>query len=141
MAATLRQRYGKDRVGAGASAAPIAHAEIGHEDVERVVGVDVAHTFPSDYRLALQALNKGRPLVLDNHNKLAAVVHELRARARRRRATAQRPNRPDGRPVRPAHAVAGVVTRAAEHRWTRCLDAASTRAARGRRPQSRTTRS
>jgi Flp pilus assembly CpaE family ATPase len=27
---------------------------------------------PSDYRLALQALNRGRPLALDNHNALAA---------------------------------------------------------------------
>ena len=46
-------------------------AEIGHEDVERTVGVDIAHTFPSDYRLALQAMNKGRPLVLDAQHELA----------------------------------------------------------------------
>ena len=34
-------------------------AEIGHEDVERAVGVKVKHTFPGDYRRALDALNKG----------------------------------------------------------------------------------
>jgi NAD-dependent oxidoreductase involved in siderophore biosynthesis len=34
----------------------------------------VAHTFPSNYRIALEALNTGRPVVLDNHNKLAAAL-------------------------------------------------------------------
>jgi Flp pilus assembly CpaE family ATPase len=48
-------------------------AEIGHEDVERTVGIDVRHTFPSDYRLALQAMNKGRPIVVENHNDLSAA--------------------------------------------------------------------
>jgi len=37
------------------------------------VGNAVKHLLPSDYRLALQALNKGRPLALDNHSKLAAA--------------------------------------------------------------------
>ena len=32
----------------------------------------LAHMFPSDYRAALQALNKGRPLALTNHNELSA---------------------------------------------------------------------
>ena len=30
--------------------------------------------FPSNYRIALEALNAGRPVVLDNHNKLAAAL-------------------------------------------------------------------
>ena len=46
-------------------------AEIGPEDVESAVGGKVRYTFPSDYRLALQAMNKGRPLALDNHSNLA----------------------------------------------------------------------
>ncbi len=46
-------------------------AEIGHEDVERAVGSPVRHSFPSDYRRALQALNKGRPVTLENHNELS----------------------------------------------------------------------
>ena len=39
-----------------------------------MLGSPVAHTFPSNYRVALEALNAGRPLVLDNHNKLAASL-------------------------------------------------------------------
>ena len=35
------------------------------------VGAEIAHTFPSDYRLALQAMNKGRPLVLDGQHELS----------------------------------------------------------------------
>jgi Flp pilus assembly CpaE family ATPase len=30
-----------------------------------VIGSPVKHVIPSDYRLALQALNKGRPVALD----------------------------------------------------------------------------
>jgi septum formation inhibitor-activating ATPase MinD len=36
------------------------------------LGCAVVHTFPSNYRMALQALNKGRPVALDNHNDLSA---------------------------------------------------------------------
>ena len=48
-------------------------AEIGIEDVERTVGLEISHTIPSDYRLALQAMNKGRPVVLDGGNELASA--------------------------------------------------------------------
>jgi pilus assembly protein CpaE len=71
MAAALRQRYGKDRVTVVVSRFD-AVAEIGRKEIERVMGGPVAQVFPSDYRLALGALNVGRPLVLDNHSKLAA---------------------------------------------------------------------
>jgi Flp pilus assembly CpaE family ATPase len=47
-------------------------SEITQADIEKVVGSKVEHMLPSDYRLALQALNRGRPLALDNHNALAA---------------------------------------------------------------------
>jgi pilus assembly protein CpaE len=70
MAASLRQRYGKEKLTVVVSRADRL-AEIGHEDVERAVGSTVRHTFPSDYRRALEALNKGRPLTLDNHNELS----------------------------------------------------------------------
>ena len=66
----MRQRYGKDRVTIAISRADRT-AEIAHEDVESAVGSKVRHTFPSDYRLALQAMNKGRPVALDNHSDLA----------------------------------------------------------------------
>lgn len=71
MAGALRQRYGKDKITVVVSRADRL-AEIGHEDVERAVGSKVRHSFPSDYRRALQALNKGRPITLENHNELAS---------------------------------------------------------------------
>jgi pilus assembly protein CpaE len=70
MATTLRQRYGQSRLHLVLTRTD-RRAEIGHEDVERTVGVDIAHTFPSDYRLALQAMNKGRPMVLDAKQDLS----------------------------------------------------------------------
>jgi pilus assembly protein CpaE len=73
LAATLRQRYGKDRLTVVVSRFD-QHSEIGPADVERVLGSPVADTFPSNYRVALDALNAGRPVVLDNHNKLAAAL-------------------------------------------------------------------
>ena len=66
----LRKRYGKDRVTIAISRSD-QNSEIGHEDVEKAVGSPVQHTFPSDYKLALQAMNRGRPLMLDNHSELA----------------------------------------------------------------------
>ena len=71
MAAALRQRYGRDRVTVVVSRYDSV-AEIGRKEIERVMGGPIVQVFPSDYRLALGALNVGRPLVLDNHNKLAA---------------------------------------------------------------------
>lgn len=76
LAATLRQRYGKDRLSVVVSRFDQL-SEIGQDDVERVLGSPVAHTFPSNYRLALQALNTGRPVVLDNHNKLSAALTDF----------------------------------------------------------------
>jgi pilus assembly protein CpaE len=76
MAATLRQRHGKDKLTVVMSR-PDRLAEIGHEDVERAVGVKVKHTLPSDYRRALEALNKGRPLALENQNELSASLERL----------------------------------------------------------------
>jgi pilus assembly protein CpaE len=70
MSGLLRQRYGKDKVRVVVSRYD-SKAEITHDDIERTIGLPVNHMFPSDYRLALQALNKGRPLALDNHNRLA----------------------------------------------------------------------
>lgn len=70
MAASLRQRYGKEKLTVVVSRADRL-AEIGHEDVERAVGSSVQHSFPSDYRRALEALNKGRPMTLENHNELS----------------------------------------------------------------------
>jgi len=76
MAAALRQRYGKDRVRVIVSRFD-KQAEIGTDDVARVVGSPVSFSVPSDYRAALQALNKGRPLAMDRETKLAAAFHGI----------------------------------------------------------------
>jgi pilus assembly protein CpaE len=76
IAATLRQRYGKDRVKIIISQYD-KQAEINTEDVERVVGSPVKFTVPSDYRAALNSLNKGRPLALDKESKLAPAFQGL----------------------------------------------------------------
>jgi pilus assembly protein CpaE len=76
IAATLRQRYGKDRVKVVMSRYD-KQSEIANEDVERVVGSPVKYTVPSDYRAALMALNKGRPIALDKDSKLAPAFQSL----------------------------------------------------------------
>ncbi len=71
IAAMLRERYGPDKIALVLSRSD-RDADISQADVERAAGCSVAHTFPSNYRVALQALNKGRPVALDNHNDLSA---------------------------------------------------------------------
>ena len=67
----LSRRYGKAKLTVALTRYD-PQAEIGQDDVERTLGAPVAHVLPSAYRLALQALNRGRPLLHDNHSKLAA---------------------------------------------------------------------
>jgi pilus assembly protein CpaE len=76
VAAKLRERYGRDRVVVIVSRFD-KQAEISQGDIEKVVAAKVQHVLPSDYRLALQALNRGRPLALENHNKLSAGFRSL----------------------------------------------------------------
>lgn len=76
LAAALRQRYGRDRVLVIVSRVD-KQADITQADIEKVVGSKIEHTLPSDYRLALEALNRGRPLALDNHTALAAGFRGL----------------------------------------------------------------
>jgi len=80
MAATLNQRYGKDRVMLAVSRYD-PNSGIGQEDIERVVGSKIRHLLPSDYRVALEALNTGRPLTMSNQTRLAGALkvlaHEL----------------------------------------------------------------
>ena len=73
MASTLRQRYGKDRVQLVVSRFDAASA-IGESDVARVTGGKIAQLFPSEYRLAVDALNRGVPLVVENNSKLAGAL-------------------------------------------------------------------
>ena len=76
IAATLKQRYGQSRLNLVLTRSD-RRAEIGLDDVERTVGIEISHTLPSDYRLALQAMNKGRPVVLDGPNELASSFQAL----------------------------------------------------------------
>ena len=76
MAATLNQRYGKERVVLAVSRYD-PNAGIGQEDIERVVGAKIRHLLPSDYRVAIEALNTGRPLALQNQTRLAGALKEL----------------------------------------------------------------
>jgi pilus assembly protein CpaE len=71
LANMLRGRYGRDKIGLILSRSD-RDADISQADVEKAAGCSVTHIFPSNYRVALQALNKGRPVALDNHNDLSA---------------------------------------------------------------------
>jgi len=71
LASMLRGRYGRDKIGLILSRSD-RDADISQADVEKAAGCSVTHIFPSNYRAALQALNKGRPVALDNHNDLSA---------------------------------------------------------------------
>lgn len=76
LASGLRQRYGTPRVGVVVSRFDKA-SDIGKDDIARTVGSPIRHVFPSDYRTAIEALNVGRPVVLDGQNKLAASYVEF----------------------------------------------------------------
>jgi len=86
MATTLRQRYGRERIQVVVSRYDAA-SDIGQDDIERATGGKVKHLFPSNYRLAIESLNKGQPIVVENHNKLAAsyagFAHALAGIAKR----------------------------------------------------------
>ena len=76
VAALLRQRYGKDKVGTVVTRYD-ARADIGQEDIERVVGLPVWAVLPSDYRRAIAAANAGRPLMTENSSRLASSIKEF----------------------------------------------------------------
>ena len=70
MADTLRQRYGAGRVKVVINRFH-DDAVIAQHDVERAIGGNVKHLIPSDYKVAVEALNAGRPIVMDKDSKLA----------------------------------------------------------------------
>jgi pilus assembly protein CpaE len=76
VATLLRQRYGKDKVGSVVSRYD-ARAEIGQEDIERVVGLPVWAVLPSDYRRAVAAANVGRPLVREGQSRLGSAMQQF----------------------------------------------------------------
>jgi pilus assembly protein CpaE len=76
MAASLRLRYGKERV-VVAVARHDGSAGIGRADIERAIGVKVKYVLPSDYRRAVEALNTGQPVSLGNHCALAGSFRQI----------------------------------------------------------------
>ncbi len=76
IAAALRQRCGPNRVKLAISRLDPG-ADISPQDVERVLGGPVKYSFPSDYRTSLGALNRGEPLILQNHSSLASSFEEF----------------------------------------------------------------
>lgn len=77
LAHNLRARYGSARVRTVMNRFD-RRAEIAHADVERVIGSSVKHLIPSDYRVAVEALNEGRPVVLEK-SSLADSLRVLAA--------------------------------------------------------------
>jgi pilus assembly protein CpaE len=76
LVAALERRFRGERVTVLVSRFD-PQSEIRRQDIEKVVKAPIAHTVPSDYRLALRAQNMGRPLTLDNHSPLATVFRAL----------------------------------------------------------------
>ena len=76
LVATLQRRCGTERVSVVVSRFD-PQSDIRRQDIEQVVKLPIAHTVPSDYRLALRAQHAGRPMSLDNHNRLAASFRTL----------------------------------------------------------------
>lgn len=72
----LKQRYGKERPVVVLNAKD-NQSDISREDIEQSVGAPVAYTVPGDSKGTMEALNKGRPVVLDNHNNLAASYEKF----------------------------------------------------------------
>lgn len=93
MSAALRARYPKAKVATVINRTD-RRSEIGHRDIERAVGSTINHQFPSDYRRALGAMHKGRPLALDNHNDLSASFTAL---ARELAGVSEHPEPSNGR--------------------------------------------
>ena len=73
VADALSRRYTREKVSLVVSRFDKG-CDIGTDDIEQVVQASVRVTVPSDYHAALQALNEGRPFVLDSHSKLASSV-------------------------------------------------------------------
>jgi septum site-determining protein MinD len=76
IATLLRQRYGKEKVTSVVSRYD-ARAEIGQEDIERVVGLPVGAVLPSDYRRAVAAANMGRPIIREGQSRLGGAMHQF----------------------------------------------------------------
>src|SRR5204863_8472064 len=74
--ATLRQRYGSQRLRVVINRYDKS-GQVSAKDIAKVVGEPVACLIPSDYRVAAEAINVGRPIVADD----SRLARALRAAA------------------------------------------------------------
>jgi pilus assembly protein CpaE len=72
-AETLRQRYGGQRVRVAINRFD-KNSVVSTQDIERLIGEPIKHLIPSDYRVAVEAVNTGRPVVMDKDGKLASAI-------------------------------------------------------------------
>jgi pilus assembly protein CpaE len=72
----LKQRYGKDRTVLVVNGKN-DQSDISREDITQAVGQPIACTIPADARATMEAMNKGRPVVLDNHSGLASSYEKF----------------------------------------------------------------
>jgi len=75
--ATLRQRYGSQRLRVVINRYD-KNGPVSAKDVAKVVGEPVACQIPSDYRVAAEAINVGRPIVLED-GRLAKALRAAAA--------------------------------------------------------------
>lgn len=75
MIQTFSHRYGSARIRFVVNRFD-NRADIGQAEIEKVVGVS-AQILPSDYRVAVDALNAGRPVVLDKDQRLSRAFRSF----------------------------------------------------------------
>lgn len=95
LAGTLRQRYGREKVAVVLSRSD-RQADIGLSDIESAVGSPVKHIFPSDYRLAVGALNRGQPIVSEGKSALGAAFEAYARELSGTRTAAEQPSNAKG---------------------------------------------
>jgi pilus assembly protein CpaE len=95
-AAMLRQRYGSQRLKVVLNRND-KNSTVSSKDVARVIGEPIAHVIPSDYRTAVDALNVGRPIVLDDGRLSKVLRHVAVDLARVAKADIQQPGSVLGR--------------------------------------------
>jgi pilus assembly protein CpaE len=76
LASALRHRYGSPRINVVVSRYD-KDSDIGKDDIARTVGSPIKYVFPSDYRTAVEALNVGRPVVVESNSRLAGSFVEF----------------------------------------------------------------
>jgi len=69
LVAKLRQRYASDRISLLVNRTD-RHSDISLADIEKAANAKVKHVFPSDYKAALAAMNKGEPMASSAQSKM-----------------------------------------------------------------------